>query len=238
MRIVSSLLLLLLGVTACKQEKRESGESMSQLPEKQTVQPWISLTNASDWRGYNMDSLPSNWSVEDGLISCFGEAGDMGGDIISKQTYDNFELEFEWKISEGGNSGVFYQVVEDTIYHSPYQTGPEYQLLDDAGFKEPIQDWQMAGANYAMHVPNGKKRLNPAGEWNTGRIVFNRGKVEHWMNGEKILEFDKFTEDWQKRRDSGKWNDYPDYGKANEGYLALQDHGAGVWFRNIRVRRL
>jgi hypothetical protein len=162
----------------------------------------------------------------------------MGGDIISKQTYDNFELEFEWKISEGGNSGVFYQVVEDTIYHSPYQTGPEYQLLDDAGFKEPIQDWQMAGANYAMHVPNGKKRLNPAGEWNTGRIVFNRGKVEHWMNGEKILEFDKFTEDWQKRRDSGKWNDYPDYGKANEGYLALQDHGAGVWFRNIRVRRL
>jgi hypothetical protein len=238
MRIVSSLLLLLLGVTACKQEKRESGESMSQLPEKQTVQPWISLTNASDWRGYNMDSLPSNWSVEDGLISCFGEAGDMGGDIISKQTYDNFELEFEWKISEGGNSGVFYHVVEDTIYHSPYQTGPEYQLLDDAGFKEPIQDWQMAGANYAMHVPNGKKRLNPAGEWNTGRIVFNRGKVEHWMNGEKILEFDKFTEDWQKRRDSGKWNDYPDYGKANEGYLALQDHGAGVWFRNIRVRRL
>jgi hypothetical protein len=238
MRIVSSLLLLLLGVTACKQEKRESRESMSQLPEKQTVQPWISLTNASDWRGYNMDSLPSNWSVEDGLISCFGEAGDMGGDIISKQTYDNFELEFEWKISEGGNSGVFYHVVEDTIYHSPYQTGPEYQLLDDAGFKEPIQDWQMAGANYAMHVPNGKKRLNPAGEWNTGRIVFNRGKVEHWMNGEKILEFDKFTEDWQKRRDSGKWNDYPDYGKANEGYLALQDHGAGVWFRNIRVRRL
>lgn len=210
MRIALGLLLVMLGVAACRQDKKGMDESMAETPAEQTEQPWISLGRASDWRGYNMDSLPSNWSVEDGLISCFGKAGDVGGDIISTETYDNFELEFEGKISEGGNSGVCYHVMEDTSYHSPYQSGPEYQILDDPGFKEPIEDWQMAGANYAMHVPNDKKKLKPVGEWNTGKIIFDNGKVEHWMNGEKIVEFDKFTEDWQQRRNSGKWNDYPD----------------------------
>lgn len=238
MRIAMCLFLVFVGMLACRQEKKESEKAVSDMPAEQTVNPWNSLTNASDWRGYNMDSLPSNWSIENGLISCFGEAGDVGGDIISRETYDNFELEFEWKISEGGNSGVFYHVVEDTIYHSPYQTGPEYQVMDDLGFEEPMEDWQMAGANYAMHVANDKKKLMPVGEWNTAKIIFDDGKVEHWLNGEKVVEFDKFTEDWLKRRNSGKWNDYPDYGKTNDGYLALQDHGAGVWFRNIRVRRL
>ncbi|TDQ30880.1 3-keto-disaccharide hydrolase [Zeaxanthinibacter enoshimensis] len=233
-------LLLCLGLIACKGENKDEKTADSAVQEEavNTGNDWISLMEPDDWRGYNQDSLPSNWSIEEGLITCYGKAGDMGGDIISTETFDNFELEFEWKITEGGNSGVFYHVVEDTIYHSPYQTAPEYQVLDDDGYKGPLEDWQKAGANYAMHVANDKKELKPAGNWNSGRIVFNQGKVEHWLNGEKIVEFDKNSEDWKTKRNSGKWNDYPDYGKTNDGYLALQDHGAGVWYRNVRVRRL
>lgn len=225
-------------VLACKEGKKKEAETIAVQEIETTDGEWVSLMHADKWRGYNQDSLPDNWIVKEGIIECFGKAGDMGGDIISKEQYDNFELSLEWKISPEGNSGVFYHVVEDTIYHSPYQTAPEYQILDDVGFPDPIEDWQKTGANYAMHPANDKKNLKPVGEWNSIRIVFNRGKVEHWLNGEKIVGFDKFTEDWDTKRNSGKWNDYPDYGKSNNGYLALQDHGAGVWFKNVKVRRL
>lgn len=236
LRIVIIGLLLLFG--ACKNTEKNKVETPAAEEDEMAASEWVELMDPSDWRGYNQDSLPSNWSIKDNVIECFGEAGDVGGDIISMETYDNFEFAFEWKITKGGNSGAFYHVVEDTIYHSPYETGPEYQLLDDVGFEEPIEDWQKTGANYAMHIANENKTLKPVGEWNTSKIVFNRGKAEHWLNGQKIVEFDKNSQDWLEKRNSGKWNDYPDYGKANDGYLALQDHGAGVWFRNVRVRRL
>jgi hypothetical protein len=238
MKRVMGALLVLLILAACKEEKKETAEPMDTMAPESESQEWTTLNEVSDWRGYNMESLPSNWSIEEGLITCFGEAGDVGGDIISTSQYDNFELEFEWKISEGGNSGVFYHVVEDTIYHSPYQTGPEYQLLDDEGFEDPLEDSQMAGANYSMHAAGKDKTLKPVGEWNTGKIIFDHGHVEHWLNGKKVVEFEKDSDDWISRRNSGKWNDFPDYGKTNDGYLALQEHGAGVWFRNMKIKRL
>ncbi|PCE63620.1 3-keto-disaccharide hydrolase [Sediminicola luteus] len=241
--IVLMAFLAILGVQ-CKTEKKAEAKEEAATAEttQETSQAntdgWVSLTEPGSWRGYNMEKLPSNWKIENGVIECFGEAGDVGGDIISTEQYESFELELEWKISKAGNSGVFYHVVEDTKYHSPYQTGAEYQVLDDVGFPDPIEDWQKTGANYAMHVANDKKVLKPVGEWNSTRIIFNNGKVEHWLNGAKIVEFDKYTDDWKERRNSGKWEDFPDYGKANSGYLGLQDHGSGVWFRKVRVRRL
>jgi hypothetical protein len=238
MKLQLAIICLVLLTGACKNTEKNKVEIPATNEIQMETSEWVSLMDANDWRGYNQNSLPSNWSIKDGVIECFGEAGDVGGDIISMETYDNFELEYEWKISKGGNSGVFYHVVEDTIYHSPYETGPEYQILDDVGFEEPIEDWQKTGANYAMHIANENKTLKPVGEWNSSRIIFNKGKVEHWLNGQKIVEFDKNSPDWAEKRNSGKWNDYPDYGKTNDGYLALQDHGAGVWFRNVRVRRL
>lgn len=236
LRILIFGLVLIIG--ACKNSEKKTVETPTAKEDQIVTSEWVELMEPTDWRGYNQDSLPSNWSIKDGVIECFGEGGDVGGDIISAETYDNFEFAFEWKISKGGNSGAFYHVVEDTIYHSPYETGPEYQILDDVGFEEPIEDWQMTGANYAMYVANDNKTLKPIGEWNTSKIIFNKGKAEHWLNGQKIVEFDKNSQDWVEKRNSGKWNDYPDYGKTNDGYLALQDHGAGVWFRNVRVRRL
>lgn len=238
MKKVVGILCLSIMILACKEEKKKEVETIVSEELTEESNEWVSLMDVSHWRGYNQESLPGNWKISDGIIECFGAAGDMGGDIISMKQYDNFELSLEWKISEGGNSGVFYHVVEDTIYHSPYQTGPEYQIIDDIGFSDPLEDWQTTGVNYAMHLANDKKTLKPVGEWNTTKIIFDNGKVQHWLNGEKIVEFDKYTDDWKTKRNSGKWNDYPDYGKVNSGYLALQDHGAGVWFRKVKVREL
>ncbi|MEB8347353.1 DUF1080 domain-containing protein [Flavobacteriaceae bacterium KMM 6898] len=237
MKVIMGITCLLLVVSACKHEKKQESEAVHE-PVEIVINEWVSLMDSTKWRGYNMDHLPSNWKIGDGVIECFGKAGDMGGDIITNEQFENFELQLNWKISQGGNSGVFYNVIEDTIYHSPYQTGPEYQLLDDVGFPEPIEDWQKTGADYAMFVANNKKSLKPVGEWNTTKIIVNKGKVEHWLNGEKIVEFDRASEEWKEKRNSGKWIDYPDYGMGNSGHLALQDHGAGVWFKDVKVKRL
>jgi hypothetical protein len=229
----------MMSMLCCKEQKKEGAEAVPLTETVQTItDPWVSLMDAGLWRGYHQASLPENWAFEGDELECFGKGGDIGGDIITKEKYDNFELRLEWKISNGGNSGIFYHVVEAPKYKAPYETGAEYQLLDDIGFPSPIADWQKTGANYAMHLANEKKVLRPIGEWNSSKIIFDRGKVEHWLNGEKIVSFDKFSDDWKTKRNSGKWNDYPDYGIANEGHLGLQDHGAGVWFRNIKVKRL
>lgn len=240
-----SIGLLLAGQFSCKNNQNKVVLSNSEpivgltdVEDLNKIDSWESLMSAEKWRGYNQASLPSNWQISDSIISCLGLAGDVGGDIISTKMYENFELSWSWKISPEGNSGVFYHVIEDTIYHSPYQTAPEYQLLDDVGFPSPIEDWQKTGANYAMHIANDAKRLNAVGEWNSSRIIFDHGKVSHYLNGALIVSFDKFTPEWELLRNSGKWTDYPDYGKANKGYLALQDHGSGVWFKAVKIRSL
>ena len=131
-----------------------------------------------------------------------------------------------------------YHVVEDKKYTAPYQTGPEYQMIDDVGFPQKLEDWQKTGADYAMNVANEKKKLKPVGEWNTSSIIFNKGHVEHWLNGQKIVEFQAWDDKWKKEKAEGKWKDYPDYGMAKTGLIALQDHGNKAYFKNIMIRIL
>ncbi|MDB5155117.1 MAG: hypothetical protein JWR54_3868, partial [Mucilaginibacter sp.] len=161
-----------------------------------------------------------------------------GGDIVSNKKFANFELKWEWKVDKGSNSGVMYHVLEGAKYHSPYETGPEYQVIDDIGFPEKLEDWQKAGADYAMTVANDQKILKPVGEWNTSKIIFNHGHVEHWLNGKKIVEFEAWSADWNKKRTEGKWKDYPDYGKAKTGEIALQDHGDKAYYKHIMIKEL
>ena len=150
----------------------------------------------------------------------------------------NFELAWDWKIDKGSNSGVLYHIVEDPKYKTTYETGPEYQIIDDDGWPDKLEPWQKTGCDYAMHLPNDQKKLMPIGEWNTSKIVFNHGHVEHWLNGKKILEFEAWTDDWNKKKAEGKWKDHPDYGMAKTGYIALQDHGHKAYFKNIRIKEL
>jgi hypothetical protein len=203
---------------------------------------WISLFDGKSlkgWHGYNKKGTIKNWDVEDGALVCLGAAKDAsGGDIITNKKYANFELKWEWKVDKGSNSGVMYHVVESKKYHSPYETGPEYQIIDDIGFPEKLENWQKAGADYAMHTPNGQKDIVPAGQWNTSKIVFNHGRVEHWLNGKKIVEFRAWSEDWNQKRLTGKWKDYADYGKAKTGGIALQDHGDKAYYKHIMIREL
>ncbi len=193
------------------------------------------------WHGYNGQPLAA-WTVEDCALKTVGTEGNYGSDkradLVTDRQFTNFEISLDWKASKGGNSGVMYGVVEDRKYDAPWKTGPEYQLIDDVGFPEKLEPWQKAGANYAMHLPNAEKKLAPVGEWNTSRIVVNGTHVEHWLNEKKILEFERWTPEWRKLRDSGKWKDAPDYGLAKTGRIALQDHGSVFWFRNVKLRPL
>lgn len=192
----------------------------------------------SGWHGFNKTGEIKNWAVEDGAMVCLGAAKDAaGGDIVSDKQFENFELNWEWKMSKGGNSGVMYHVIESDKYKSPYETGPEYQMIDDIGFSEKLEEWQKTGADYAMYTANEKKNVKPLGEWNTSKIIFNKGHVEHWLNGEKIVEFQPGVMTGRKRTE-GKWKDFSDYGTAKKGGIALQDHGNKAWFKNITIREL
>ncbi|MFC3879247.1 DUF1080 domain-containing protein [Algoriphagus namhaensis] len=191
------------------------------------------------WRAFNGESLPDSWVIEDGAMKALGTGGDIGGDIVfGPMEFEEFELEFTWKIEEGGNSGVMYHVVEDPKYKAPYETGPEYQVIDQLGFPDPLEAWQSIGADYAMYEPDYEGAVKPAGEWNVSRIVFSTEGSSYWLNGKKTVEFMPYSEDWETRKNSGKWDAFPDYAIAKSGLIALQDHGAEAWFKNIKIRKL
>jgi hypothetical protein len=190
------------------------------------------------WRVFNTDTL-FGWEVKGGEMVALGTAGleGLGSDIVSKEEFTNFELSLEWKVSTAGNSGVFFNVVEGEDLHAVYESGPEYQLIDDIGFPMKLEDWQKSGANYAMHAPT-KVNSNPAGEWNHTKITVNNGKVTHELNGMVVVTYELWTPEWEALKQEGKWKEVPTYGQARSGHLALQDHGNQSWFKNIKVRRL
>lgn len=240
-------------ITACKNSNENEQKTADTLAEENSEntseeqqEEWQYLfdgSNADGWRGYNTSEgtgLPEGWIIEDETLKSLGEGGDIGGDIVyGEEEFGEFELSLEWKISEGGNSGIFYHVVEDEKYDAPYYVAPEYQIIDQKGFPVKLEPWQSIGGDYGMYDPEYKEEdLKEVGEWNTSRIRFTEDKVAYWLNGEKTLEFDPWSEDWEKRKAEGKWKDFPDYGTARTGLIGLQDHGSFTWFRNIKIRKL
>ena len=191
--------------------------------------------NMDQWRLFKGEGT-KGWQIKDGVMTALGLEG-LSSDIVTKATFDNFEFSLEWKISEGGNSGIFFNVSEEEHLKAVYYSGPEYQLLDLESYIDQIETWQMTAANYAMHAP----KLNvqkPRGEWNHSRLIVDNGSVQHWLNDRLVVSYKLWTPEWEQLKMEGKWKDYPDYGKFSSGHIALQDHGGEIGFRNIKIRRL
>jgi hypothetical protein len=183
------------------------------------------------WRGFKERQVPKGWVVRDGALVRAGG----GGDILTTRMFRDFELDLEWKISPGGNSGIMYRVTEDGE-HS-YETGPEMQVLDDARHADGASRLTSAGACYGLY-PSPAGVVHPAGEWNRVRIIVKGHQVEHWLNDVKVVEYELQSPDWESRVAGSKFAQWKGYGRAPGGYIALQDHGDEVEYRNIKLKEL
>ncbi len=191
------------------------------------------------WRGYKMEKIPPGWQAVDGVLARVaggtgGKGAGGGDDIVTVDEYDNFELSLEWKIAKGGNAGVLYRVVEKAA--TSWHEAPEMQVLDNA--KYPARDKrELAGACYGLYAPS-KDLTRPAGEWNKVRLLADGNRVEHWMNGEKIVEYEIGSEDWNAKVAASKFKDKPLFAKASKGRICLQDHSDRGEYRNLKIRIL
>lgn len=202
---------------------------------------WVDLFDGETlegWHGYNRTDVPAGWSVEDGAIR-FTPGGE-GGDLMAEGVYGDFELELEWKVAECGNSGVFYMVGAAPEMDFPWRTGLEMQVIDDACHDDARYPSHRSGSLYDLYVPTADV-VRPAGEWNRARITVRDGRIEHGLNGRTIVEADQTSPAWAARVAASKFRDgsaFPAYGTRRRGAIGVQDHGDGVWFRNVRIRRL
>ena len=237
MKFISQLLVLFAFVVLMSCSKGKKNETKP-LSEKEIEQGWESLFDGKTmdkWKTFNGGEV-TGWKIVGNEMHNSGVGSDHGGDIITKKEYENFELYLEWKVSPQSNSGVFIHVQEG-MTDAIYESGPEYQLIDDKGWPEKLEDWQLSGANYGMNAPENAE-VNPIDEWNTTRIVVKNPHVEHWLNGKKVVEYDLWSDDWKARKLAGKWADAPHYGETKSGHIGLQDHGGLTMFRNIKIKEI
>jgi hypothetical protein len=184
------------------------------------------------FRGWRAEGMPEGWHVVDGTLSKEGDVDDL----VTKEKFGNFELELEWMIGKGGNSGVFYRATRE--YDHIYWSGPEFQLLDDVNAPDGRSRLTSAAAAYGLYGPPAGV-VKPAGEWNKTRIMVNGNHVEHWLNGQKVVEYDFGSPVWKAKVAASKFAKYPNYGLAKSGYIGIQgDHPGSLQLRHIRIREL
>ena len=187
------------------------------------------------WRGFRLDQVPAGWAVADGVIHFVPPTGDDAGpraDLMTREQYRNFEFRFDWAVTPGGNSGVMFHVSEDA--RASYSTGPEFQILDDGGHRDGQRMETSAASNYALHARQGGE-LVPVGEFNTSALRVEGAAVTHWLNGEKVVEYTLWDDEWKELVAASKFASMPGYGMMETGHIALQDHGNEIWFRNLRI---
>jgi len=197
--------------------------------------------STAGWRGYNKELFPeSGWGVADGnliVMASDGSEEGSGGDIVSEHVFGDFELTFEFLLTPVGNSGVFYRVAEDPE-KAIWQVAPEYQVLDDTTYIDMgTMDMytHLTGDNYDLQASS-VAASNPIGEWNQGRIVVDGRHVEHWLNGQKTVEYELFSPEWEAQMAESKFAPHDGYARALEGRIGLQDHGHEIRYRNIKIR--
>lgn len=226
-----------------------AGETASQAPRE--WRPLFDGRTLDGWRGLGRDGIPEgHWIVEDGSIRKV-KSGDVpladdgqpmqGGDILTEETFADFEFSFEWKVSPAGNTGVKYNVSEEmsTAHDPPHAAlGFEYQVLDDDGHPDGEDPTHRAAALYDLIAPNEKKSVRPVGEWNTGRIVLAGNRGEHWLNGDKVLEYELGTASFDSLYRASKYAPVEGFADRRRGHIVLQDHTDDVWFRNLKIREI
>ena len=232
--LLGAMFFLATGTAAAQPGGKESPTPPNTLSAAERKAGWRLLFDGHStrgWRAYNQDSMPSGWQATEGALTRV----DRARDIIYNEKFKDFELSLEWKISAKGNSGIFYRGIEgpEALYYS----APEMQVLDDSGHADGRTPLTSAGSVYGLY-PALPGVVKPVGEWNSVRIVVKGNHVEHWLNGQRIAEYEFWSADWTKRVADSKFRQWPEYGKAAEGYIGVQDHGDWVAYRNIKIRTL
>ena len=247
LKLLSLLLSLILVTTFTATGRQSAGVPPNKLTEKEKQEGWKLLFDGktmNGWRGAYMDSLPEKgWMVQDGMLivkeSGGGEAS-FGGDIVTIDQYSSFELTLDFKLTDGANSGIKYFVTEQLPRTPGSAIGLEYQILDDA--KHPDAKLGINGnrtlASLYDVLPAHDKMVRPVGEWNHARILVNGKHVGHWLNGVKVLEYERGGKEFLAHKAESKFKDRAGFGEAAKGHILLQDHGNQVFYRNIKIRVL
>jgi hypothetical protein len=239
--------LLLTIITVIIAAPAQNNTSANKLSENEKDSGWRLLFDGKSfdgWRGFHSDKVPAGWAIEDGCIKkvpAQGELGQAGGDLITADQFDNFELSLEWKLAKGSNSGVKYLVSESFPPTGKSGVSFEYQVLDDDNHpdaKAGIAGNRTAGSLYDLIPASKAKKLNPIGEFNQTRIVVKGNHIEHWLNGVKVVEFERGGEELKRHIAESKFKNTKGFGETATGHILLQDHGDAVWYRNIKVRAL
>ena len=202
---------------------------------------WTPLFDGSTlngWHSFGSDSVTGGWKVDSGAVHLDASAKKGRGDLVSNDTYDNFDLKLDWKISKAGNSGVLFYVQDDKAkYEDTYKTGPEMQVLDDERHEDNKLPTHRAGSLYDM-IQATPGAVKPAEEWNSAEIVSNNGKLDFYLNGQHVVNTTMFDSSWTKMVAGSKFKQWPAFGTFKSGHIALQDHGNEVWYKNIEIKKL
>jgi len=244
MKKTGLILLTALSIAACNsQSEKKTAEPAA---ENKSDSGWVSLFDGktlTGWHNYGKTTVGEAWKVADGTLylDTTKKAGwqtAQGGDIVSADEYDNFDLKLEWKIAPGGNSGIIYYVHEDTTkYKYVWQTGPEMQVLDNDLHSDGKIPKHRAGDLYDL-ISCKTETVKKPGEWNEAEIIAKDGKLDYYLNGTNVVSTTLWDDAWKKLVAGSKFKEWPDFGTYKKGHIALQDHGNTVWYRNIRIKKL